>query len=76
MTQRIVANRYRLGKPIGKGAFGEIFSGIKSLCERSVGVDMNTGIDVAIKIVLILSVKMIGEERSQATPTDARSEGL
>ena len=37
---------------------------------------MNTGIDVAIKIVLILSVKMIGEERSQATPTDARSEGL
>ena len=41
-----VAGRFKMGKKIGSGSFGEIF----------LALDMHTGKEVAIKFVLIISL--------------------
>ena len=53
-----VGGRYRLGKKIGAGSFGEIYEGI----------DIFSGQEVAIKLVFFYFIKIIKEHMSIKYP--------
>ena len=48
-TTNLIGNRFKIGKCIGSGAFGEIYLSVYFLV--IIGIDTETGKDVAIKTV-------------------------
>ena len=59
-----VASRFRMGKKIGQGSFGEIF----------LGLDLQTGKEVAVKFVFFyILLTSIGISKSKEALTNRRS---
>ena len=55
----IIARKFKVGKRIGGGSFGEIYSGIAVSFLTFVATDMQTKQELAVKLVKI-SAKRVG----------------
>ena len=50
--EKLIAGKYKTYQKLGSGAFGEIFYGM--INSYYLGIDVNTGEEVAIKMVFFL----------------------
>ena len=74
----VIAGRYKLGKKIGSGSFGEIHTGNSIQRHSIIAISIETGEEVAIKLVLFnhsFAYFKIGASEGQISSAHLRVQG-